>query len=121
MGNGWLERLRGARRIEIFIALLLVALLALALTRGGGAPSGDRTDLERRVERILSRVDGAGSVSAMIAQDGEGVATGAVIVADGLNDVATYLRLQRAACALLELEPSQIEIIGPAAGFGGDI
>ena len=61
---------RGASRC--FAALALAALLALALIGGAAGREGDpaKTELEARVERILSRVEGAGRVSAMITQDG---------------------------------------------------
>jgi len=114
-----MERLRGARRIEWFAALALAALVALmllGLDRGGG---GTGTPLEARVERILRRVEGAGRVSVMITQGEDGTATGAVIVAEGLSDVQTYLRLQRAVSALLDIEPVKIEIIGGDFGGGG--
>jgi len=112
-----LEALRGARRIEWFAALALAALLALALLgldRGGG---GDGTALEARLERILRRVEGAGRVSVMVTQGEDGAATGAVIVTEGLSDVQTYLRLQRAVSALLDVPAERIEIIG--GDFGG--
>ena len=62
-----LDRLRGARRIELFAALALAALLALMmLDIGRSGDSEPRTELESRVERILGRVEGAGRVSVMI-------------------------------------------------------
>ena len=64
------------------------------------------------MERILQRIEGAGRVSAMITQGEDGAVTGAVIVAEGLSDVQTYLRVQRAVSALLNVEAAKIEIIG---------
>ena len=121
MPRGLLERLRGARGVEILLALALVALIALALMRIGGSGGGGSggTELEVRVERILSAIDGVGRVRAMIAQDAEGNATGALIVADDLSDVATYLSLQSAVTTLLELDSSKVEIIGNSECFGG--
>ena len=119
MGNGLWDKLRGARRIELFAALALAALLALMLLKpvSGGGASG--TPLETRVERILRRIEGAGRVSAMITQGEDGAVTGAVIVAEGLSDVKTYLRLQRAVSALLDVDADRIEIIGGSDAFGG--
>lgn len=123
MMNGLLDRLRGARRIEFFAALALLALLALlVLGRGGGTGDGaEGTELEARVERILSGIDGVGRVSAMITQDADGRATAALIVADGLEDVQTWLTLQSAVSTLLELDTGQIEIIGKNGRFGGTV
>lgn len=118
MPNGLRERLRGARGVEVLAALALVALLALLLLRGG-QPAGQRTELEARLERILSGIDGAGRVRAMITEDGEGKVTGAVIVADGLSNISAYLDIQRAVMTLLELEASQVEIISSGGRFGG--
>ena len=115
-----MDRLRGARRIELFAALALAALLALMLIDLGGSDGGEpRTELESRVERILGRVEGAGRVSAMVTQDGDGAVTGVLIVAEGLADVQTYLRVQRAVSALLDVAPDRIEIIGGSFGPGG--
>lgn len=121
MANGLLERLRGVRRVELFAALALAALLALLLIGGDAGRGAQKTELESRVERILGRVEGAGRVSVMITQDGDGGVTGALIVADGLEDVGTYLRLQRAVSALLEIENNRIEIIGRSGMFGGGL
>ena len=115
-----LYALRGARWIEWFAALALAALLALALISHGGGGGETGTPLELRVERILGRIEGAGKVSAMITQGEDGAVTGALIVAEGLSDVQTYLRLQRAVSALLDIGAEKIEIIGGEA-FGGGI
>ena len=122
MASGLLERLRGARRIELFLALALAALLALALlgARNDGG-EGQKTALEARVERILGQIDGAGRVSAMITEAEDGSVVGVLIVADRLEDVGVYLRLQRAVAALLDIEAEKIEIMGRSGAFGGAI
>ncbi len=117
MPKGLWERLRGARGIEILAALAVAALLALALLRGGGANPSGRTELEARLERVLGAVEGVGRVRAMVAEGEDGQIAGAVIVAEGLEDVSTFLRLQSAVTTLLELDASQVEIIG--GHFGG--
>lgn len=119
MAKGLWERLRGARRIEWFAALALAALLALALPRGVNAPYAPKTELEERMEDILSRMEGVGPVSVMITEDEDGGVKGVLIVARELEDLATYLRLQRAVAALLEVETDRIEIVGHSGSFGG--
>ncbi len=118
MPNGLWERLRGARGIGMLAALALAALLALALLHaGGGTANNGSTELEIRLERLLSAIEGAGSVRAMITQGEDGSPSGAVVVTDGLKDISTYLKLQNAVMTLLGLDASQVEIIG--AEFGG--
>ena len=114
------DRLRGARRIETVAVLALAALLALMLLGGrDGVRDAQKTTLERRLERILSGIGGTGHVSAMVTEDGDGGVSGVLIVADGLEDVTTYLRVQRAVLALLETEPDRVEIIGKRDCPGG--
>ena len=114
------DRLRGARRIETVAALALAALLALMLLGGrDGVRDAQKTTLERRLERILSGIGGTGHVSAMVTEDEDGGVSGVLIVADGLEDVTTYLRVQRAVLALLETEPDRVEIIGKRDCPGG--
>ena len=114
------DRLRGARCIELVAALVLAALLALMLLSGSNGPrEALKTPLETRLERILSRIEGVGRVSAMITEDADGNVAGVLIVADGLEDVSAYLRVQRAVLSLLETEADRVEIIGRRGSFGG--
>ncbi|MBR6221249.1 MAG: hypothetical protein IKQ80_11855 [Clostridia bacterium] len=120
MLNDLMQRLRGARRVEILIALVLAAIMGLMLINGRGADREDgRTDLEARLERILARIDGVGGVSAMVAQGEDGAVTGVLIVADRVDDVGTYLRLQRAVLSVVDTQAERVEIIGRHGCFGG--
>ena len=103
------ETIKAARWLELAIAAGLVCvLIVLALGSGGGSASSDK---EARMERILSKIEGAGRVSVMLARNDAGECTGAVVVASGAEDVEVMLRLQRAVHALTNLELSQIEIV----------
>ena len=120
MPKGLWERLRGARGFEVLAALAIASLLALALLRGvGGRSAPERTELEARLEEVLSSIDGAGKVRAMVVQGEDGGVTGALIVADELDSVAGYLNLQGAVATLLDVEISKVEIIGKNGRFGG--
>ena len=101
------ELLRGARRIEFWIAAVAVcALLALAMG-GGNSSTGDA---EARMERILSRIDGAGRVTVMLSGE-EGAVEGVVVAASGAGNARVVLELQRAVRALTGLELEKIEIV----------
>ena len=107
--DGVLEKLKSLCRPEL--ALLAAALAAGALLLGGRQGSGE-TGLEARMARVLSQVEGAGRVSVLLnrAADGESV-SGAVIVAEGADDVHVLLALQRAAKALLGLDLEAVEVL----------
>ena len=118
MARALWERLRAAKGAEVLALLALAALLALLLLGNGPKPVSGHTELEARLARILSRVDGAGEVEVMVNEDGEGGVTGAVIVASGREDMMTYLNLQSAVTTLLEIDAARVEIIF-AGGRGG--
>lgn len=116
MGRGLWERLRAARGFGVLAALALAALLALMLLRGGDRPASGGTELEARLERILSLVNPDGGVRAMVREDGEGNIVGVVLVAEGLRDIATRLALEDAVTTLLQIDSAQVEIIGADRG-----
>ena len=102
------EILRGARRIEFWIAAAAVcALLALALGGGGDSPA---YSAEARMERVLSRIEGAGRVTVMLS-GAEDAPEGAVIAASGAGDTRVVLEIQRAVRVLTGLELEKIEIV----------
>lgn len=117
-----LGRLRAALTPQ---ALALLALAALLLFGGGALQGGDaQTDLERRIARTLSAVEGAGRVQVVISTRETGtrsgalsssgaqeVPCGAVAVAQGADDPIVYLELQQALCALLGLPASSVSIV----------
>ena len=108
--RGLKEKLRGARGLEWLLLLVAVCVAALVLTRGGSDAGAQPTELEARLERVLSAVEGAGEVRAMVSEQ-NGEIAGVVIVAAGAEDVGVRLSLMQAARALLDVELDQIEVI----------
>ena len=108
--RGLKEKLRGARGLEWLLLLIAACVAALVLTRGGSDAGAQPTDLEARLERVLSAVEGAGEVRAMVSEQ-NGEIAGVVIVAAGAEDVGVRLSLMQAARALLDVELDQIEVI----------
>ena len=108
--RGLKEKLRGARGREWLLLLSAACVAALVLTRGGSDAGAQPTELEARLERVLSAVEGAGEVRAMVSEQ-NGEIAGVVIVAAGAEDVGVRLSLMQAARALLDVELDQIEVI----------
>lgn len=108
--RGLKEKLRGARGLEWLLLLIAACVAALVLTRGGSDAGAQPTELEARLERVLSAVEGAGEVRAMVSEQ-NGKIAGVVIVAAGAEDVGVRLSLMQAARALLDVELDQIEVI----------
>ena len=107
--RGLKEKLRGARGLEWLLLLIAACVAALVLTRGGSDAGAQPTELEARLERVLSAVEGAGEVRAMVSEQ-NGEIAGVVIVAAGAEDVGVRLSLMQAARALLDVELDQIEV-----------
>ena len=108
--RGLKEKLRGARGLEWLLLLIAACVAALVLTRGGSDAGAQPTELEARLERVLSAVEGAGEVRAMVSEQ-NGEIAGVVIVAAGAEDVGVRLSLMQAVRALLDVELDQIEVI----------
>ena len=118
MGNFW-AALKGAKRMEWILLLAVAAALVLLVSNQGGA-GGARTELEARMESVLSQVEGAGRVRVLVSE-GEGDAQafsqqgksvqGVVIVADGAGDVKVALELSGAAQALLGVDANKIQVL----------
>ncbi|MBR2718705.1 MAG: hypothetical protein IKB78_05325 [Clostridia bacterium] len=97
--DGWLV-------LALAGCVALCLLLALAENTTSSA-----TDEESRLARVLSAMSGAGDVEvAVFYQEETALPCGAVIVAQGADDVTVRLQLTRAACTLLGLEASQVEV-----------
>ncbi len=106
------EKLRGIRHIELWLALLALAACVLL----GGRFSSGQTTLEGRMERVLSRVAGAGRVNVVLRCDEDERVLGAVIVAEGAADWGVRLALEQAAQSLLGVEITQLDVLAMEGG-----
>lgn len=112
-----LDRLRGARYIEWILLAMAAAAAVLLLTGSPRGGEAGRTELEARMESVLSCVHGAGKVRVLV-HSGETTAAfaqaaepGVVVVAEGAEDIRVALELERAVRALLGVSAGQIEIL----------
>lgn len=109
--KAFLAALKAARKTEILVAVAAICVL-LVLYTGSGTNAGGTTVEEKRLQRILSRIEGAGSVTVMLSTNGEESSyTGAVVVSEGAGDILASVRIQRAVQALTGLSSEQIEIV----------
>ena len=105
------------------IALLLVIALAkgacLLLPQGGTDTAGVASTEEVRLAQVLSSMAGAGKVEIAVRWAEEAVTAvqqdsktpvGAIVVAQGAEDVGVRLKLIRAVTTLLQLEPGAVEV-----------
>lgn len=117
----WFSRLRAALTPQA--VALLAALLLLAGSLMIREDSGVST-LEKRIERTLSAMDGAGRVRVVVRtqtrEEGSTLSSGkaqqtdvcgAVAVASGADDPLVKMELQEALCALLGLPPSAVNVM----------
>ena len=113
-----MDRLRGARHIEWVLLAAVLAALLLVTADAPGADVYESTSLERRMENVLSCIEGTGRVRVLVhsadaaafaSQDGQ--AAGVLVVAEGAGNLKVNMELQRAVQALLGVEAEQIEIL----------
>ena len=113
-----LSRLRAALTPQALLLLAALFLLAVGRVSGGHSAS---SPLERRVEKALSAVEGAGEVRVVIrtqsrkesgaSRQSQEEAAGAVVVAAGAGDPVVRMMLEEALCALLGLPPSAVSVM----------
>ncbi len=146
--EGFISKLRSNKRLEILVysLLALAALLIFALTGGfakkekassaqvktesffGSSAEGVQGDeaLERRLEALLSSIEGAGAVRVMLtsgeapsagAGTGSGAASndltsvkGVVVVAAGADDIRVKTELILAVTTVLGVEASRVSV-----------
>ena len=116
----WAERLREGKNGVWLWALLAVMVLA-ALLSGKMQETASVSQQEARIAQVLSLMEGAGRVEAVLfypekagslwQEETKTIApTGAVIVAQGADQIEVRLHLTRAASTLLGLEADKIGV-----------
>jgi len=111
----WLMKLRSAHGIQWAAAAILTGLVALIVSNMG---SNAATDYERRLQRILASIDGAGEVRVMVHEyDTDlGPRIGVVVLAEGAGDVRVALEIARAVRALTGAQAADVEVMSMGAG-----
>lgn len=89
----------------ILAALLFCVAMCLML----GLQSEAASTEESRISRVLSAIDGAGTVEVAVYYE-DTLPCGAVVVADGAGDVTVQLRLISAVTTLLGIQQDRVAI-----------
>ena len=90
-----------------WIIAALLFCVALCLMLGTDADEGSAA--EHRISRVLSTIHGAGKVEVAVYYE-DAVPCGAVVVADGADDIAVQLRLLSAVTTLLGINQNRVAI-----------
>ena len=92
------------------------ALLCLILISGGKDTDDVGTDTEKRMERVIKKMEGVKDCDVMII-DNDNEITGVLIVCEGAEDISVRIRVQNAVGTLLDIENSKIGVV-PMKGTG---
>ena len=109
IGRG-IQALRGARKLELFLMIILIAV-AIMLITGNSDNIAAENSMELRLQNVLECMEGVGSVKVAINNDAEGKALGVLVVAEGAENIGTYLAIQQAVRTFVGIDISGIEII----------
>ena len=103
-----------SNRSLLWVIIAMAALLAL-LFWGGEGTSSVESRVEKRMGEVLGSIAGAGRVEVALFYAGDdkqpaGMPTGAVVVAQGADDLAVRLELIRAVRTLLGLPEAAVDV-----------
>lgn len=108
-----LKRHRAIIIICIFLAVLIVAGVLLLDSKTKSVSSGyvdvTRTDIENKLIRILSEIDGVGQSEVMITEGDDGI-EGVVIVCEGAENIMVRNNVLNVVTTCLKVEKSNIAI-----------
>lgn len=107
------QKLKNIKHIEIIIAIIfavIILLIYLSSTNLTSTSKSSSTNLESRLETILSDIDGAGNVSVLI-NDSNDQIDGVIVVASGADNVFVKMNILKAVETVLKIPTAQIEIL----------
>lgn len=103
--NRALETLMKNRYVLLLLLAGTALLLLLPAGGGGGAEGSAATEEERRLEDVLSTVEGVGQVGALYSE------SGVVVVCEGADSAAVRLRVTEAAAAYTGFGSDRITVL----------
>lgn len=108
------QKLKSIKHIEIIIAIIFAVIVLLIYLSSVNpvkrTQSSASTNLETRLESILSDIEGAGNVSVLI-NNTDNQIDGVIIVASGADNVFVKMNILKAVETVLKIPTAQIEIL----------
>lgn len=109
------QKLKNIKHIEIIVAVIFAVIIMLiymsSLDDNKSSKNSQGTNLEVRLESILSDIDGAGNVSVLINTSSDETIDGVIVVASGAENIGVRLNILRAVETVLKIPTAQIEIL----------
>ncbi len=108
------QKFKSIKHIEIIIAVIFAVIVLLIYLSSVNpvkrTQSSASTNLEMRLESILSDIEGAGNVSVLI-NNTDNQIDGVIIVASGADNVFVKMNILKAVETVLKIPTAQIEIL----------
>ncbi len=115
--KGFIKKLKGIKNLQIIVVIFIIAVALIIYStvtaaKSAGSPQtvgSVMTSDEQRLSAILSNIDGAGKVEAMITS-ADGTITGVLVIADGADDITVRLRLLEATATALGVSRNVVNV-----------
>ena len=113
-----IEKIKNVKNIQIIVAILIIAVALIIYSNviskksvKSSSQSGNTvmTEEETRLAAVLSQIDGAGQVSAMITKN-DGNIVGVIVIAQGADNITVRLRLLDAAATALGVNKNIVSV-----------
>lgn len=96
----------------LIILLVGILLLVIAIPTGDtGVETSDSTDTEKRLENILSEMEGVGAVSVMVTVDEDDAVEGVAVIAEGGGNAVVVQNITEVVQALFDVDSHKIKVI----------
>ncbi|MCM1306724.1 MAG: hypothetical protein NC037_05780 [Bacteroides sp.] len=116
--GGFFKKLKGIKNLQIIVVIFIIAVALIiystVMTRGSSASEQTSSNSvmtadEQRLSAILSNIEGAGEVDAMITVD-DGKIAGVLVIADGADSITVRLRLIDATATALGISKNIVNV-----------
>lgn len=109
----WKSLLEKGNKTQLLIVLLVgILLLVIAIPTGNRkSETAQASELESRLERILSKTEGVGQVNVMISVKEKEQVEGVVVVSEGADNAVVVRNITEIVKALFPVDSHKIKVI----------